>query len=124
MMNFSVGKSLNRSRGQALHEGRGVGVEVVRAGGVEAGVAAGADVHHGRDVVLDHLLVDGVPVAVAQRRAGPVAARRVGVEVDGHVAVLLDALHQFGDAGLGSTPGLCGSMAAGMKWSGNSCATR
>jgi len=24
----------------------------------------------------------------------------------------------------GSTPGLCGSMAAGMKWSGNSWLTR
>ncbi len=24
----------------------------------------------------------------------------------------------------GSTPGLCGSIAAGMKWSGKSCATR
>ena len=91
---------LEQVRGQALHEGRGVGVQVVRAGGVEAGVAARAHVDHRRDVVLDHLLVDRVPVAVGQRRRGPVAARRVGVQVDADDAVLLDALLQLGDAGL------------------------
>ena len=84
-----------------LHERRGVGVDVVRAGGVEARVAARADVDHRRDVVLDHLLVDRVPVPVGQRRRRPVAARRIGVQVDRHGAVLLDALVELGDAGLG-----------------------
>jgi hypothetical protein len=83
-----------------LHERRRVGVDVVRAGRVEARVAARADVDHRRDVVLGHLLVDRVPVAVGQRRLLPVAARGVGVQVDRDVAVLLDALHEFRDAGL------------------------
>ena len=90
---------LEQVAGQALHEGRGVGVQVMRAGGVEAGVAAGADVDHGRDVVLDHLFVDRVPVAVRQRRAGPVAAGRIGVQVDADVAIFLHALFEFGNAG-------------------------
>jgi hypothetical protein len=115
MTNFSVGKSLNRSTGQALHEGRGVGVQVVRAGGVEAGVAAGADVDHGRDVVLDHLLVDGVPVR-------SLSGGLVQWPPDGSgfrlMATLPYCSTHFTSSGMqvaGSTPGLCGSMAAGMK---------
>ena len=64
-----------------LHEGRGVGVDVVRAGGVEVGVAAARHVDHRRHVELDHLLVDRVPVAIGERRPGPHAAARIGVEV-------------------------------------------
>jgi hypothetical protein len=84
-----------------LHERRGVGVEVVRAGGVEGRVDARADMDHRRDVVLHHLLVDGVPGAVGERWRGPVAARGVGVEVDRHGAELLYAAGEFGDAGGG-----------------------
>ncbi len=51
-------KLLEQIGGQALHEGRGVGIEVVRPGGVETRVAAGRHMDHGRNVVLDHLLVD------------------------------------------------------------------
>ena len=90
---------LEQIAGQALHEGRGVGVQIVRARGVKAGVATGADMDHGRDVVLHHLLVDRVPVAVAQGRRGPVPARRIGVEVDADVAELRDAFLQLRNAG-------------------------
>ena len=82
-----------------LHERGRVGVDVMRAGGVETGVAAGGDVDHGGNVVLHHLLVDRIPVAVRQRRAGPVSARRIGIEVDADEAIFLDAFFQFGDAG-------------------------
>ena len=92
-------KLLEQVRREALHEGRRVGVQVMRAGGVKGRVAAGADVDHRRDVVLHHLLVDRVPVLVAQRGAGPVAARRIGIQVDADVAVLLDAFLQLGNAG-------------------------
>ena len=54
---------------------------------------------HRGDVVLDHLFVNGVPSLVAQWRGSPVAARRIWVQVDADVAVLLHALHQLGDAG-------------------------
>ncbi|CCD95517.1 hypothetical protein BRAO375_4360016 [Bradyrhizobium sp. ORS 375] len=89
---------LEQVRGQALHECRGVGIEIMRAGGVEAGVAAGRDVDHRGDVELDHLLIDRIPVPVRQRRRGPVAARRVRVQVDADEAVLLDALLELGNA--------------------------
>ena len=91
MMNFSVGKSLNRSDCDELHERRGVGVEVVRAGGVEGRVARRADVDHRRHVELDHLLVERIPVLVGERRVVPVAAGRVGVEVAADEAELVDA---------------------------------
>ena len=81
MMNFSVGKSLNRSAVMQLHERRGVAVDVVRAGGVEVRVARRADMDHRRHVELDHLLVERIPLAVGQRRVGPVAARRIGIQV-------------------------------------------
>ena len=68
-----------------------VSIEVVRACGVEAGIATGADVNHGRDAVLDHLFVNRVPAAVAQRWRCPMPATRVRVQVDGHVAELLNA---------------------------------
>ena len=74
MTKRSVGKSLNRSA-EALHERGRVGVQVVRAGGVEARIAAGADMDHGGDVVLDHLLVNRVPVAVRQGRAESIGRR-------------------------------------------------
>jgi hypothetical protein len=93
------GEISEQVRGQALHEGGGVRVQVVRAGGVEGAVAAGGHVHHGRDVVLHHFFVDGVPVAVGQRRAGPVAAGRVRVEVDADKAVVLDAAFQLRNGG-------------------------
>src|SRR5882757_7855159 len=49
---------------QALHEGSGIGIQVMCAGGVKAGIAAGADMHHGWDVVLDHPLIDRKPVRI------------------------------------------------------------
>ena len=62
------GEIFEQVAGQALHEGGGVSIEVMRAGGVKAAVATGAHVDHGRNVVLDHLFVDGVPSPVAQGR--------------------------------------------------------
>ena len=93
------GEILEQVAFQQLHEGGGVGVEVMRPGGVKGRIATGADVDHGRNVVFHHLLVDGVPEFVGQRRRCPVAAARVRVQVDADVAVLLHAFHQFGDAG-------------------------
>ena len=81
------------------HRGR-VGVDVMGAGGVEAGVAAGRDMHHRRDVPLHHLLIDWIPVPIGQRRARPVAAGRIGVEIDGDEAVVPDAFFEFGNASL------------------------
>ncbi len=66
---------------EQLHEGRGVAVDVVRAGAVEVRVARGRHVDHRRHVQLHHRLVERIPPAVRERRVGPVAAGRVGVEV-------------------------------------------
>jgi hypothetical protein len=79
-----------------LHERCSVRVDVVRAGGVEVGVAAAGDVHHGGHVQLDHLLEERVPVPVGERRAGPHAAARVGVEVAADEPEFQDAALQFG----------------------------
>ena len=57
-----------------LHERRGVGVDVMRAGGVEIRIARGGDVDHRRDIQLDHLLVEGVPVPVGERWGCPMPA--------------------------------------------------
>ena len=91
-------KVFEQITGQALHEGRGVSVQVMRSGGVETRVAAGAHMDHGRDVVLHHFFVDGVPVFVGEWRRSPVPPRGVWVQVDAHIAILLDALDQLGDA--------------------------
>jgi acyl-CoA dehydrogenase len=76
---------------QQLHEGRGVGVEVVRAERVHGRVARGRHVDHGRNVELDHLLVQREPVLVGQRRRRPPRARRVRVQVAADEAELGDA---------------------------------
>ena len=81
-----------------LHEGGGVAVDVVGAGGVEVGVAGGRHVHHGRHVELHHFLVDGIPVAVGERRVLPPAAGRVRVQVAADEAQLVHAALQLGDA--------------------------
>ena len=57
--------------------------------------------HHGRHVQLHHLLVDGIPVAVGERRVLPPAARRVRVQVAADEAQLVHAPLQLGDAVLG-----------------------
>ena len=56
--------------------------------------------HHRGYVPLHHLLVDRVPPAVGQRRARPMAAGRVGVEIDGDEAVVPDTRLKLGNAGL------------------------
>jgi hypothetical protein len=80
------------------HERRRVGIDVVRAGGVEVRVARRADMHHRRDIVLHHLLVDGVPPFVGERRVGPFAARGIGVEIDADEAEILHQPVDFGQA--------------------------
>ena len=69
------------------------------AGGVESGIAAGRDMHHRRNVPLDHLFIDRIPPAVGQRRARPVAPGRIGVEIDGDEAIVPDASLELGNAG-------------------------
>ena len=75
------------------------------AGGVEAGIAAGRDMDHRRDVPLDHFLVDRIPPAVGQRRARPPAAGRIGVEIDRHEPIVPHAFVELGNAGLGLDAG-------------------
>ena len=89
-----------------LHERRRVGIDVVRAGRVEVRIARRADVHHGRHVELDHLLVEGIPVLVGQRRRAPVAARRIGIQVAADEPELVDAPRQLPDA-VGQRIGRC-----------------
>src|SRR6516165_5887328 len=54
-------------------------------------VARRADMDHRRNVVLDHLLVDRIPVAVAERRVLPMPARRIGVQIDADESIFVDA---------------------------------
>jgi hypothetical protein len=103
---------------QQLHEHRGVGVQVVRAGAVEARVARGRHVDHGRHVQLAQRLVQRIPLAVGHRRAGPVAAARVRVQVAADEAHLLDAAAQLGNEFFGGASGDCGSWPTGAKLSG------
>jgi len=56
----------------------------MRAGGVKAGVAAGAHMYHRGDLVLDHLLVYRIPLAVTQWGRGPVASRRIRIQIDAY----------------------------------------
>ena len=82
---------LEQIGGEELHERRRVGVDVVRAGRVEVRVARRADVDHRRHVELDHLFVERIPVLVGERRRGPVAAGRIGVQVAADEPELVDA---------------------------------
>ncbi len=56
---------------QQLHEHRGVRVEVVGTKRVEVRVAGAGDVDHGRNIELDHLLVQGEPRRIGQGPARP-----------------------------------------------------
>ena len=53
--------------------------------------------HHRRHVQLDHLFVERIPVLIGQRRRGPVAARRVGIQVAADEAELVHAALQLLD---------------------------
>src|SRR6516165_3683536 len=60
-------------------------------------VARGADMDHRRNVILDHLLIDRIPVAVAERRVLPMAAGGIGVQIDPDKPVFIDAAVDLGD---------------------------
>jgi hypothetical protein len=83
-----------------LHDGGRVGVDVMRPGRVEAGVAARGYMDHGRNVEFHHFLIDRVPVPVGQRRAFPVTAGWIGIQIDANEPVLLHAFLELGDTGL------------------------
>ena len=85
-------------RSQHLHEGGGVRPQVMGAGGVEGWVAGGADVDHGGHVQFAQFLIEGIPIAVSQGRAAPVAAGRIRVQVAANEAELMHAALQLGDA--------------------------
>jgi hypothetical protein len=70
---------------------------------------------HRRDVVLDHLSYIGYQWRSDSGGEVQCPPDGSGFKVDRHVPVLLDAFHELGNAGRGSTPGLCGNMAAGTK---------
>ena len=65
---------------------------------------------HRRHVECHQLLVERIPVAIGQRRRGPVAARRVGVQVAADEAELVDTQRSSSatEWAIG-TPGDCGS---------------
>src|SRR6516164_2245664 len=69
----------------------------MRAGRVMGRVARHADMDHRRNVVLDHLLIDRIPVAVAERRVLPMAAGGIGVQIDPDKPVFIDAAVDLGD---------------------------
>ena len=54
--------------------------------------------NHRGHVELDHLLVERIPPAVGERRIGPIAAGRIGVEVAADEAELVDAALELCDA--------------------------
>ena len=93
-------KVLEQVGRQALHERRRISVQVMRAGGVETLIAACADMDHRRDVVLDHLLIDRIPVPAGQRRRCPVPPGRIRVQVDPNEPVIPDASLQLRNTGL------------------------
>ena len=108
-----------------LHEGGGVGVDVMRAGVMEVRVAGRGDVDHGRHVELDQLLVDRIPPAVGERRIGPVAAGRIGIEVDADEAELRRGARARGcsssaarrdAAAAGRRARNCRAAASQMRW--------
>ena len=84
---------------------RCVGVDVVRAGGVKAGVAAGGDMDHRRDVPARPFSRRSDTTTVGQRRPSS-AAGGIGIEVDADEAVPLTHLSSSGMQVLGSTPGI------------------
>ena len=96
---------------QRLDERGGVGAEVVRAGGLELRVARRRDVDHPRHVELAHRLPQRPPRPVGQRRPGPVATGRVGVDVAPDEPELLDAAAQFGNAGVDGRTRRLGQLA-------------
>ena len=95
------GEILEQVAHDELHERGGIGVDVVRTGAVESGIARRAHVHHRGHVELHHLLVELVPPAVGERRCGPVAAGRVGVEIAADEPELRDAALKLLDAAVG-----------------------
>ena len=62
------------------------------------GVARRADVDHRRHVERDHRFVERVPVAIGERRRGPVTARRIRVQVAADEAELVDAAFELANA--------------------------
>jgi hypothetical protein len=88
-----------------LHEGDGVGRDIEGAGRVEPRIAAPRNMDHRRHIQLNHLLVEGIPETVGERRMGEVAAAWIGVEVAADKAELADAALELLDGALEIRPG-------------------
>src|SRR6516165_4277227 len=101
---FDGREILEHRRIHQLVEARGIAVEVVRAGRVMGRVARRADMDHRRNVVLDHLLVDWVPVMVRQWRVLPMPAGWIGVQIDADEPVFIDAAVDLRNAVLWRDP--------------------
>src|SRR5262249_18478006 len=86
------------------HERGRVRIQVMRTSGVKVRIAGGADVHHGGNVQLYHLLVERIPLPVGQRRRGPVAARGGGIQGGTDEDELAHAALEFGRAVDGWNP--------------------
>ena len=88
---FECGEIFEQIAFEQLHERGGVRIQIMRASGVKAGVAARAHMDHRRQIVFDHLFVDGIPLLMGQGRGSPVATAGIRIEVDAHSAIFLDA---------------------------------
>ena len=62
----------------------------MRAGVVEVWIAARSHVDHRRHIKLAQFFVDRIPVAIDQRRIGPVTARWIGIQVHADKAEFID----------------------------------
>ena len=67
--------------------------------------------HHGGHVQLDQLLIDRIPPAIGERRVGPVAAGRIGIEVAADEPEFLHAAFQLADAVVGPHARRLGQLA-------------
>src|SRR5690606_752962 len=89
---LEIREILEDVRRHQLHERDRVGAEIVRAGGLPVRrVAGAADMDHPGHLELAHLLVERIPVAVAEGRTGEITAGRVGIHVAADEAELEDA---------------------------------
>src|SRR6516165_6645509 len=78
---FQGRKITKQVRRKKLHKCTGIGIDIVGSGGMKERIARGADVNHRRNVKVDHLLIEGIPPAIGQRRIAPITTRCIWIEI-------------------------------------------